>query len=166
MRFGPINPLDLNRLTEILDSHKANYNVDVSSEALDAYAAHRLEHQPRSRAEVANVEIMEYIYLDVPDDKVPLIQKELERILQCGSRETRDMFEFVKEMKGPYTTPRTIASVESRSATPVSSSGFDPVAASTAASLNVCTWVEPSVPPTERPRNSRPGEPRERSGRS
>jgi|GEM_PF-6162424 len=42
MRFGPLNPLDLDRLKGTLDSHQVKYSVEVSKEDLDVYKQRRL----------------------------------------------------------------------------------------------------------------------------
>ena len=80
MRFGPISSLDLTRLEDQLKRHGIEYHVDVSQKELDAYAELRMEsaRTPEARPEFKGM--MNYIYLEIPDGSVALVQDELDRL--------------------------------------------------------------------------------------
>ncbi len=80
MRFGPMDDLDLGRLKDILDPAGVAYQVDASQEILDTYQEQRSEAARAPRARPTYDGSMKFLFIDIPDDSLGLVQDELEKL--------------------------------------------------------------------------------------
>jgi hypothetical protein len=90
MLFGPLSSLDLSRLEDRLKDHGIVYHVEVSKDELDGYAQLRKERTRAPHVLPTFEAVMNYIYIDIPDESVSLVQDELDRLGYGHYEETGD----------------------------------------------------------------------------
>lgn len=79
MRYGPLSPFDIHRLTEILDAKRVDYTISSSVDDVEAIDEHR-KAVARPGPYTGTEGTLSYLYIDLPEVSVPLIQFELEKM--------------------------------------------------------------------------------------
>jgi hypothetical protein len=93
MIFGPLPTLFADKLKALLDEQNATYKLFFSEEELEQLRMLPLQQGIRSRPVFTGLH--DYIYIDIPDEHLPIVKSELENMV--GPLNTK----YAGELDGP-----------------------------------------------------------------